>query len=85
MHFFGPIGVFSFLTGLIITFWIIGEKIYKIHYGLPVRDVVDQPMFFMALLTMIIGTLLFIAGFLAEMISRNSPDRNRYVIEQRIE
>lgn len=85
MHFFGVIGVSSFLMGLTITGWIIGEKIYKVHYGLAVRDAVDQPLFFLALLAMIIGTLLFIAGFLAEMISRNSPDRNHYIIQQRIE
>ena len=85
MHFFGAIGVSSFLIGLIITGWIIGEKIYNTRYGLIVRDAVDQPLFFLALLAMIIGTLLFTAGFLAEMISRNSPDRNHYIIQQRIE
>ena len=85
MHFFGAIGVSSFIIGLIITGWIIGEKIYKTHNGLIVRDAVDQPLFFLALLAMIIGTLLFTAGFLAEMISRNSPDRNHYIIQQRIE
>ena len=85
MHFFGVIGASSFFIGFIITCWIIGEKIYKAHYGLAVRDAVDQPLFFLALLAMIIGTLLFISGFLAEMISRNSPDRNHYIIQQRIE
>lgn len=85
MHFFGVIGASSFLIGFIITGWIIGEKIYKAHYGFAVRNAVDQPLFFLALLAMIIGTLLFISGFLAEMISRNSPDRNHYIIQQRIE
>ncbi|MCH8317066.1 MAG: glycosyltransferase family 2 protein [Bacteroidetes bacterium] len=84
MHFFGTIGAFSFLVGLIITLWIIGDKIYQSYYGLMVRDVVDQPLFFLALLSMIIGTLLFIAGFLAEMIAISTHKKGAYPVSEKI-
>jgi len=80
MHFFGTIGTLFFLGGGIISGWIIGEKIF----GLAKRDVVDQPLFYLALLAMVVGVQLFLSGFLAEMISRNSPDRNKYIIQSRI-
>jgi len=80
MHFFGSIGTIFFLAGGVISLWIIIEKILRIAK----RDVVDQPLFYLALLAMIVGVQLFLAGFLAEMISRNSPDRNNYIIHSRI-
>lgn len=80
MHFFGSIGTIFFLAGGVISFWIILEKILRIAK----RDVVDQPLFYLALLAMVVGVQLFLAGFLAEMISRNSPDRNKYIIDTRI-
>ncbi|MCK5766284.1 MAG: glycosyltransferase family 2 protein [Bacteroidales bacterium] len=80
MHFFGTIGTLFFLGGGIISLWIIGEKIF----GVAKRDVVDQPLFYLALLAMIVGVQLFLSGFLAEMVSRNSPDRNKYIIQSRI-
>jgi len=80
MHFFGTIGTLFFLGGGIISLWIIGEKIF----GVAKRDVVDQPLFYLALLAMVVGVQLFLSGFLAEMISRNSPDRNKYIIQSRI-
>ena len=67
MHFFGTLGTLSFLFGMVITIFLIGEKIYKLHYQLKVRDVVDQPLFYLALVAIIIGVQLFLAGFLAEM------------------
>ncbi|MCK5338097.1 MAG: glycosyltransferase family 2 protein, partial [Bacteroidales bacterium] len=80
MHFFGTIGTLFFFGGGIISLWIIGEKIF----GVAKRDVVDQPLFYLALLAMVVGVQLFLSGFLAEMISRNSPDRNKYIIQSRI-
>jgi glycosyltransferase involved in cell wall biosynthesis len=80
MHFFGSIGTIFFLAGGIISFWIILEKVLRIAR----RDVVDQPLFYLALLAMVVGVQLFLAGFLAEMISRNSPDRNKYIIDTRL-
>jgi len=80
MHFFGTIGTLFFLAGGIISFWIILEKVLRFAR----RDVVDQPLFYLALLAMIVGVQLFLAGFLAEMISRNSPDRNKYIIDARL-
>ncbi len=85
MHFFGTIGTLSFLTGFIISFYIIGEKLYRIYEGKQMgRDVTDQPLFYIALVMTIIGTQLFLTGFLAEMVGRNSPDRNHYKIEEEI-
>ncbi|MEE4257683.1 MAG: glycosyltransferase family 2 protein [Bacteroidales bacterium] len=80
MHFFGTIGTLFFLAGGIISFWIILEKVLRFAR----RDVVDQPLFYLALLAMVVGVQLFLAGFLAEMISRNSPDRNKYIIDTRL-
>ena len=84
MHFFGPFGVLMFLVGGLITVWIIGEKLWAISQKILVRDIVDQPMFYLALLTMMIGTQLFMTGFIGELVVRNSERRNRYLIEKEI-
>lgn len=78
MHFFGTIGFLFFLGGGLISFWILLVKVAQI--GEKVRDVVDQPLFYLALLAMIIGTQLFLTGFLAELVASNSPERNKYLI-----
>ena len=80
MHFFGTIGTLFFFAGGVISLWIIGEKVL----GVARRDVVDQPLFYLALLAMVVGVQLFLSGFLAEMISRSSPDRNKYIIKETI-
>jgi glycosyltransferase involved in cell wall biosynthesis len=80
MHFFGSLGTLFFLGGGIISLWIIFEKIFQMAR----RDVVDQPLFYLALLAMVVGVQLFLAGFLAEMIARNSQDRNNYIISKRL-
>ena len=85
MHFFGPLGVFMFLVGGGITMWIIGQKIYGISEGIQVRDVAAQPMFYLALVAMIIGSQLFMTGFVGELIVRNSERRNRYLVEKEID
>ncbi len=85
MHFFGTIGTLSFLTGFIISLYIIGDKLYRIYEGQHLnRDVTDQPLFYIALVMTIIGTQLFLTGFLAEMVGRNSHDRNNYKIEEEV-
>ncbi len=82
MHFFGTLGVLSFLGGFIIAIWLITEKLISIAENTPYRNVTDQPLFFIALVAIIVGTQLFLTGFIAEMISRSTPDRNNYQIEK---
>ncbi|MDW3211880.1 MAG: glycosyltransferase family 2 protein [Reichenbachiella sp.] len=84
MHFFGSFGTLSFFFGTLITFWIIGRKIFEIQMGLPARDVVDQPLFFLALVAVIIGVQLFLAGFIGEMMTQSSTRKNDYLVSQKI-
>ncbi|MFY0601188.1 MAG: glycosyltransferase family 2 protein [Cyclobacteriaceae bacterium] len=84
MHFFGLFGTLSFGFGTLVAGWIIGTKLYNLHYHLPVRDVVDQPLFFLSLVAVIIGTQLFLAGFLAEMIIQVSPKKNDYLVIEKL-
>ncbi|MCS6968821.1 MAG: glycosyltransferase family 2 protein [Cytophagales bacterium] len=85
MHFFGGIGLLAFLTGGGISFYLVLEKFIKSRPGMPPpRDVVDQPLFFLALTAAIIGTQLFLTGFLAEMVLLSAPNRNDYLIAERI-
>lgn len=82
MHFFGTIGVFSFVIGFGITIYLIVEKLVSIANNSPYRNVTDQPLFYLALVAIILGTQLFLTGFIAELVSRNGSDRNKYHIEQ---
>lgn len=82
MHFFGVMGVISFLAGLFISIYLICHKLMSIANGTPFRDITDQPLFFFALTAIILGTQLFLTGFLAELVSRSSSDRNEYQIEK---
>lgn len=85
MHFFGTMGALSFLTGTVMALWIIGEKLYHIAKHVPYsREVVDQPLFYIALVAIIVGFQLFLTGFIAELVSRNSPERNTYQIEKTV-
>ena len=81
MHFFGYSGILLFLVGFVMTIWIIVEKLVAQGRHLPFRPVTDQPLFFLALLAIIIGVLFFLAGFLGEMIARSSSERNKYNIK----
>ena len=85
MHFFGVFGTLMFLVGGVVSTWLIVEKIVALANQTKVREVTDQPLFYLAILAMIIGTQLFTAGFLAEMISRSSHDRNNYQIAEIID
>ncbi|MFB2118492.1 glycosyltransferase family 2 protein [Parapedobacter sp. 2B3] len=82
MHFFGTMGVLSFLAGFVIAVWLIVEKLVSIANQSPYRNVTDQPLFFFALIAIVIGTQLFLTGFVAELVSRNGVDRNNYQIEK---
>lgn len=82
MHFFGSAGLSVMLLGGLTTSYLIIDKLWKISAGLPHRDVVDQPLFYLSLTAMILGVQLFLAGFLGELISRVGHDRNQYVVER---
>ncbi|PPL00322.1 glycosyltransferase family 2 protein [Parapedobacter indicus] len=82
MHFFGTMGVLSFLAGFIIAIWLIVEKLVSIANQSPYRNVTEQPLFFFALIAIVIGTQLFLTGFIAELVSRSSAERNNYQIEK---
>ena len=84
MYFFGSLGTIMFLLGGGTTVWVIADKLYKQINGLPLRAVTDQPLFFVAILAVILGVQLFLAGFLGELINRNSSDRNTYLIDKKI-
>ena len=81
MHFFGLLGSITFLVGVIAVIVVGAARLYNLHHDLPSRLVTQSPYFYISLTMMIVGTLLFLAGFLGEMISRNSPERNKYRIE----
>lgn len=85
MHFFGVCGSFMFLIGLIAIIIVGANKLVAIYSGLPHPLVTSSPYFFISLTMMILGTLLFLAGFLGELISRTSHDRNKYNIEKTID
>ncbi len=83
MHFFGLSGTLMFLAGGIIAIWLIASKLVSQAHGLKFRPVTDQPLFYLALVVLIIGVQLFLSGFIAELISRNSQERNHYNIKDR--
>lgn len=84
MHFFGLMGSLTFFIGFVITIWLIADKVVSQAQGLKFRAVTDQPLFYLALIALLIGTQLFLTGFIAELISRNSNERNNYHIDKKI-
>jgi len=82
MYFFGGLGTLMFLIGGGTTAWVIGTKIWKQVHELPLRPVTDQPLFYLAILSVVLGAQLFLAGFLGELVNRNSSDRNKYLIDR---
>lgn len=84
MHIFGLLGSLMFFIGFIACIVVGCSKLYALHHGLPYRLVTDSPYFYIALTSMILGTQLFLTGFLGELISRNSQERNKYNIEKEI-
>lgn len=85
MYIFGAIGTLMFIIGGAIAIFLIGQKLILQGQGEVARAVTDQPLFFMSMTCSIIGSQLFLAGFLGEMINRNSSDRNKYLIDDQIE
>ena len=79
MHFFGLYGTLSFLAGFMMILYLIIAKVVSTEFSLT-----NRPSFYIALTTMIIGMQLFLAGFIAELISRNSSERNSYLVEKKI-
>ena len=84
MHFFGILGSLMFFVGFVAVIIVGASKLYYMNQGMPYRLVTDSPYFYLSLTSMIIGTQLFVAGFLGELISRNAPERNKYQIEKMI-
>ena len=82
MHFFGLLGVLNFLVGLFMACWIIVEKLICVIQDKRAPLVTDSPIFYIGLVAMIIGTQLFLAGFIGELVSRSNPERNSYNIKE---
>ncbi len=80
MHFFGLYGSLIFLIGFLIAAYLAFAKFFMMGYKMT-----ERPLFYFGLLAMIMGTQLFLAGFLAELVSRNAPDRNKYIVEHSTE
>ena len=83
MHFFGTTGILMFLIGFVMTIWIIAAKLVHQAQGLHYRAVTDQPLFYLALLAVVLGAMFFLAGFLGEMVSRSASTRNDYNVKSR--
>ena len=80
MHFFGSLGTLFIFTGFVILLYLSFEKLYMGSPGIATR-----PLFYFGILTFIVGTQLFVTGFLAELILRTSADRNEYLIQEVLE
>lgn len=79
MHFFGTLGTLSFILGFFILVYLSVAKLAYQQYG-----IADRPLFYFGILTLIVGTQLFVTGFLAELVTRNAPDRNHYLVEKEL-
>jgi glycosyltransferase involved in cell wall biosynthesis len=84
MHFFGVLGSLMFLFGFIWAAFLGADKLYAVNHHLKAPLMTSNPYFYLAMVAMIIGTQLFLAGFLAELIARSSSDRNSYLIEKKL-
>ncbi len=84
MHLFGWLGSIIFLIGFMAALYLGLSKLYTVYFNLPARLITNRPSFYIALTSMIIGTQMFLAGFLGELISRSSADRNKYMISERV-
>jgi len=84
MHLFGLIGSIIFILGFMAALYLGLSKLYSVYYNLPARLITNRPSFYISLSCMIIGTQMFLAGFLGELISRSSSDRNKYIIREKL-
>lgn len=85
MHLFGTFGSLMFLIGFFLFLWIGGNKLYAMILDIPAKNIATLSSFYIALTVMIIGTQFFLAGFVAELVSRSSPTRNHYKIAERLD
>lgn len=84
MHLFGLLGTAMFVIGFISALWLGAYKIYMVMQDVRINKITDSPYFYISLTSMIIGVQLFLAGFIAELVSRSSTDRNNYLIEKEL-
>ena len=84
MHLFGTLGTLMFFLGLLLFLWIGGSKLYCLWMDIPAKNIADQSGFYIALTTMVLGTQLFLAGFVGELVSANNPSRNKYKIKEEL-
>ncbi len=84
MHLFGSLGTLMFFVGFVAVVWLGAHKIYCVINGVSARLLTDTPYFYIALVAMVLGTQLFLTGFIGELVSRSSSDRNEYLIDKKI-
>lgn len=84
MHLFGSLGTLMFFIGFVSAFWLGAKKLWCVYHALSAPLVITSPYFYLALTCMILGTQLFLAGFIAELVTRNAPERNVYKIAKRL-
>ena len=84
MHFFGALGSLVFFIGFLSAVYLGASKLFHVYLHLPARLLTERPSFYISLTTMVLGTLFFLAGYLGELIARNSPIRNNYLIEKEL-
>ena len=84
MHFFGLVGSVMFILGFIAIVIVGGMKLHALSHGVSAMLVTNNPYFHLSILMMILGCMLFLAGFLGELIIRNSSERNNYLIKEKI-
>lgn len=84
MHLFGTLGSLMFLFGFLSVLWLGAYKMYNLAHGILIERITQSPYFYVALTSMILGTQLFLAGFLGELISRSAAERNHYLVDKRV-
>jgi glycosyltransferase involved in cell wall biosynthesis len=82
MHMFGTMGTLMFFVGFVSAAWLGAEKLYNVHNGIKTILITQSPYFYLSLTAMILGSQLFVGGFLGELVSRSSSDRNHYHVEE---
>jgi len=83
MHLFGSLGTLMFIIGFLTAGFLGGRKLWYVYHDLRAPLVTESPWFYIALTVMVLGTLLFLTGFLGELINRNSSERNSYLIREK--
>ncbi len=82
MHMFGTLGTLMFFVGFISAGWLGAQKLFFLHKGVKAILITQSPYFYLSLTAMILGSILFVGGFIGELISRSSSDRNQYHVEE---